>query len=57
MLISLLKSKINFARITEAVLEYEGSITIDRNIMDKANIYAHEKVLISNMENGSRFET
>ncbi|RKY87423.1 aspartate 1-decarboxylase [candidate division KSB1 bacterium] len=57
MLIHILKSKIHFARITESVLEYDGSITIDRDIMDKAGIYPYERVLVSNMENGNRFET
>jgi len=57
MLVSILKSKIHFARITEAVLHYEGSITIDRDLMVSAGIYPHERVLVSNMENGERFET
>jgi len=57
MLVNVLKSKIHYARITEAVLEYEGSITIDRELMDKAGLYPHERVLVSNMQNGSRLET
>jgi aspartate 1-decarboxylase len=45
------------ATVTEANLEYEGSITIDEDLMDMAGIVHHEFVLVSNMNNGERFET
>jgi len=53
----LLKSKIHNACVTDASLRYEGSLTIDRDLMDIAGIVPYEKVLVSNMSNGSRFET
>ena len=54
---SVLKAKLHAARVTEANLEYEGSITIDEDLMDMAGISAYEFVLVSNMNNGERFET
>ncbi|HNZ26239.1 MAG TPA: aspartate 1-decarboxylase [Spirochaetota bacterium] len=57
MLVTMMKSKIHRATITEAVLEYEGSITIDRDLLDKANMFENEKVQVLNMNNGSRLET
>lgn len=54
---SFLKSKLHMARVTEANLEYEGSITIDEDLMRLADIMPYEFVLISNMNNGERFET
>lgn len=53
----MLKSKIHRATITGADLEYEGSITIDRDLMDAADIIAYEKVAIWDVTNGSRLET
>jgi len=53
----MLKSKIHQAVVTEAELEYEGSLTIDKALMDKAGILPHEKILVANLENGERFET
>jgi aspartate 1-decarboxylase len=53
----LLKSKIHRATITEADLNYEGSITIDSALMESADIIAGEKVLVVNATNGHRFET
>ena len=53
----ILKSKIHRAKITGANLEYQGSITIDKNLMELANILAYEFVDIWNITNGSRFET
>ena len=53
----MLKSKIHRATITGADLEYEGSITIDRDLMDAADICEYEKVAIWDVTNGSRFET
>jgi aspartate 1-decarboxylase len=57
MQIEILKSKIHHAKVTEANLHYIGSITIDENLMDAANIIEHEKVQIVDMENGERIET
>lgn len=53
----MMKSKIHRACITEANLNYVGSITIDRDLMDAADIWANEKVQIVDNNNGSRFET
>lgn len=57
MIIEVLKSKIHRARITETELSYVGSITIDENLMDAANLIEGEKVLIVNNNNGERLET
>jgi aspartate 1-decarboxylase len=57
MLIEVLKSKIHCATITEANLHYMGSITIDEDLMDAANLIASEKVAIVDNNNGERFET
>ena len=57
MQIQLLKSKIHRVKITQAELHYVGSITIDEELMDAANIIANEKVQIVNINNGERLET
>lgn len=57
MIIEILKSKIHRARVTQAELNYVGSITIDEDLMDAANIIANEKVQVVNNNNGARFET
>ncbi|SFB81337.1 L-aspartate 1-decarboxylase [Parapedobacter composti] len=57
MVIEVMKSKIHRARVTQAELNYVGSITIDEDLMDAANIIANEKVQIVNNNNGARFET
>ncbi len=57
MFITLMKSKIHRAVVTEADLNYVGSITIDEDLMDAANIIENEKVQVVNNNNGSRFET
>ncbi len=54
---SLLRSKIHKATVTEANIDYSGSITIDRGLMDRVDLWPGEKVLVSNLENGNRFET
>ena len=54
---NMLKSKLHTARVTEADLAYEGSITIDEELMEMADIVEHEFVLVSNANNGERFET
>ena len=54
---TLLKSKIHRATVTEADLEYEGSVTIDRDLMDAADFYHYEQVHIFNITNGNRLVT
>lgn len=57
MLISVLKSKLHRARVTDANVDYEGSLTISQDLMAAANILPYERVLVGNMANGERFET
>lgn len=57
MIIEVLKSKIHRAKITQAELNYVGSITIDEDLIEAANIIPNEKVQIVNNNNGARFET
>jgi len=57
MLVHVVKSKIHRVTVIEANLNYIGSITIDEDLMDAANIIANEKVSIVNNNNGERFET
>lgn len=57
MLINVCKSKIHKAVVTEAVLDYEGSITIDENLMKEVNLLPYELVQVLNQNNGARFET
>jgi len=57
MLIEVMKSKIHRVRVTQAELNYVGSITIDEDLMDAANIVANERVQIVNNNNGARLET
>ncbi|WP_017727996.1 aspartate 1-decarboxylase [Halalkalibacterium ligniniphilum] len=54
---TMMKAKIHRARVTEANLNYVGSITIDEDIMDAVDIVENEKVQIVNNNNGQRFET
>lgn len=57
MQITLLKSKIHRARVTQADIDYVGSITIDINLLHEAGIVEYEKVQIADINNGNRFET
>ncbi len=57
MLIEVLKSKIHRVKITQAELHYVGSITIDPDLMEAANLLPNEKVQIVNINNGERLET
>ncbi|RNC63442.1 aspartate 1-decarboxylase [Proteiniphilum sp. X52] len=57
MWLEILKSKIHRATVTDANLNYEGSITIDEDLIDAANLIVHEKVAVVNNNNGERFET
>lgn len=53
----LFKSKIHRATVTEANLDYEGSVTIDEDLMTAADLLPHERVQVVNVNNGARFET
>jgi aspartate 1-decarboxylase len=55
--ITMFKSKLHQAVVTEANLNYEGSITIDQELLDAANLLPYEKVQVVNITNGSRLET
>lgn len=57
MLVEVLKSKLHRVRVTEANLHYIGSVTIDEDLMDAANLIENEKVQIVVLENGERLET
>ncbi len=57
MLIEVLKSKIHRVHVTEANLDYIGSITIDEELIEAANLIPNEKVTVLNNNNGERFET
>jgi len=56
-MIQVMKSKIHRVKVTQAELNYVGSITIDEDLMDAANILANERVQIVNNNNGARLET
>lgn len=53
----LLKAKLHQARVTHAVLEYEGSCAIDGNLLDLAGMHEYEQIQIYNVDNGNRFTT
>ena len=57
MLITMFKSKIHRATVTEANLNYVGSLTLDPDLMEAANLRAYEQVHVVNVNNGERFET
>jgi aspartate 1-decarboxylase len=57
MTLTMLKSKIHRATVTEANVDYVGSITIDANLLDEANILEYEQVQVVDINNGARFET
>jgi aspartate 1-decarboxylase len=57
MMLTVYKSKLHRATVTQADLNYIGSITIDENLMEAANIFEHERVQIVNVNNGERLET
>ena len=54
---TMLKSKIHRARVTNADIDYEGSITIDKKLMEEADILPYEQVQVLNINNGARFTT
>jgi aspartate 1-decarboxylase len=53
----LLRGKIHRATVTGADLDYEGSVTIDQDLMERADLFAHEAVHVWNVTNGERLET
>lgn len=57
MQLTLLKSKLHRIRVTEACLDYEGSLTLDPDDMEAVGILPYEKILCADVENGNRFET
>jgi aspartate 1-decarboxylase len=57
MQVHLLKSKIHRAQVTDAHVDYEGSLTIAADLMEKVGLFPYEKILCSNLANGQRFET
>ncbi len=54
---TLLKAKLHHIRVTQADLNYQGSLTLDQNFIDAARLHPYEKILVADMENGNRFET
>ena len=57
MTVTLLKSKLHRIRVTEAKLDYTGSLTIDEDLMDAVGLLNYAKLLVANVDNGERFET
>lgn len=57
MQVSMVRAKLHHARVTGADIEYVGSITIDIDLLAQAKMFAYEKVLVVDVENGARFET
>ena len=57
MILTLLKSKLHRIKITEACLDYEGSLSLDPDDMEAVGIVPYEKILVANVANGARFET
>ena len=57
MLVTLMRAKLHRATVTQADLDYEGSISIDRDLLERAGILAHEQVDVLNINSGARFTT
>jgi aspartate 1-decarboxylase len=57
MLLTMMKAKLHRATVTQADLHYEGSIAIDRDLLDRAGILPHEQVDVLNIDTGARFTT
>ena len=55
--VTLLRAKLHRIRVTEACLDYVGSLTLDEDLMDAVGIFNYERILVANVENGERFET
>ena len=56
-MVTLLRAKLHRIRVTEACLDYMGSLTVDEALMEAAGLYNNEKILCADVENGNRFET
>lgn len=57
MLVTMMKAKLHRAAVTQADLHYEGSIAIDRDLLDRSGIFPHEQVDVLNISTGARFTT
>ena len=57
MLVTLMRAKLHRATVTQADLEYEGSIAVDRDLLDASGIFPHEQVDVLNINTGARFTT
>ncbi len=57
MLRCMLKAKIHQAKVTDSDILYEGSLTVDKTLLDAAGINPYEQIMVSNLNNGERFET
>jgi aspartate 1-decarboxylase len=57
MTLTMMRAKLHNATVTETILEYEGSISIDEELINKAGMLVNEKVQVVNLNNGERFET
>ena len=57
MTFSVMHAKLHRIRVTEACLDYMGSLTVDQDAMDAAGLFLNERILCANVENGERFET
>ena len=57
MKLTVLKSKIHRVRVTETSLDYEGSLTIDKELLDAVDLHPFERVMVYNINNGERFDT
>lgn len=57
MLVTMMKAKLHRAAVTQADLHYEGSISIDRDLLDQSGIFVHEQVDVLNITTGARFTT
>jgi len=55
--VTMLKAKLHMARVTQADLDYEGSLAIDQDLLDAVGILPYEKIMVANVENGERLET
>lgn len=55
--VTLLRAKLHRIRVTEACLDYVGSLTLDEDLMDAVGLFNYEKILVANVDNGERFET
>ena len=57
MTVTLLRAKLHRIHITEACLDYVGSLTVDQDLMDAVGLFVNERILCADVENGNRFET